>query len=461
MDAERLLGDLGLFYDSCYKALICCDEKCQRAISVERGRPNEHLRNVHKFSSEARRNLSQILHQLDLYDPNSIEPLADGSAAHPHLRIYNGYRCSRCDMRTRGEQEARKHRSCLARGVDAGPIDTGSPARRMKPVYLQIWNPSRNHRYWVVQHNGSTTPPSRAMLRTRRYIAAVQQRELERAPRSCSDDNERDGGNNIASSHYRFNEPRESPLAIPNLKLSFAEESPWIARTGWEEMFHGKDRQLLAALIMMPRRERVSYPSPPLSSPPSSSVTSLSLPSPLVMARRGVCGLEDDLVSSAEDEQKIAMITRLVDPMMERCGETIRNTSRNILCWLKSVKLTWPTQEPFTLVRTPSSAQGYRLVHKKLLAFVFRVYRLGRRDQKRLIGVKLGDEVTRFLDAIWHSQYWHSPGDVTGVSENDIQAELNLTLGLDDDILGDMAGDSDEQSDKDAESSDDDAGRMY
>ena len=236
------------------------------------------------------------------------------------------------------------------------------------------------------------------MLRTRRYIAAVQQRELERAPGPRSDDNERDGENDIASNHHRFNGPRESPLAMPNLRLSFAEESPWIARTGWEEMFHGRDRQLLAALIAMPRRERVPYPSPPLSSPPPSSAALLSLPLPLVMARRGVCGLEDDLVSSAEDEQKIAMITRLVDPIMERCEETIRNTSRNILCWLKSVKLTWPTQEPFMLVRMPNSAYGYCLVHKKFLAFVCRAYRLGRRDQKWLIGPRFGDEVTRSLD---------------------------------------------------------------
>ena len=60
--------------------------------------------------------------------------------------------------------------------------------------------------------------------------------------------------------------------------------------------------------------------------------------------------------------------------MMERCEETIRNTSRNILCWLKCIKLTSPTQEPFMLVRMSSSAQGYRLVHKKLLAFVCRAY---------------------------------------------------------------------------------------
>ena len=226
-------------------------------------------------------------------------------------------------------------------------------------------------------------------------------------------------------------------------------------------MFHGKDRQLLAALITMPRRERVSYLSPPLSSPPPSSAASLSLPSPLVLARRGVCGLQDDLISSAEDEQKIAAITKLLDPMMERCEEKIRNTSRNLLCWLKSVKLTWPTQEPFMLVRMPSSAYGYRLVHKKLLAFVCRAYRLGKRDQKRLIGLRLGDEVTRFLDAIWHSQFWHRPGGVTGVSENDTKAQCDFTAGSDDDIRGDMASDSDQENDEDAESSDDDAGGMH
>ena len=144
MGPECLLKELGLLYGSRYKALICCDVKCQRAISIERGRPNEHLRTVHKLPAEARRSLSQILDQLDLYDPKLITPLTDGSSARPYLRIYNGYRCSRCDMRTRDEQEARKHRRCLERSVDASPINPSSRAKRMDPVYLQLWNPSRN-----------------------------------------------------------------------------------------------------------------------------------------------------------------------------------------------------------------------------------------------------------------------------------------------------------------------------
>lgn len=473
MDPERLLRELGLFYDSSYKALICCDEKCQRAISIERGRPTDHLRTMHKLPAEARQNLSQVLDQLDVYDPKLITPLTDGSPAHPYLRIYNGYRCSRCDKRTRDEQEARKHRRCLALSVDSSPATLGNKIMRMEPVYLQIWNSSRSQRYWIVQHNGSTTPPSRAMLRTRRHIAAVQQRELERTQRptrddNARDDNARDDNDNTNPSHHCVPGPRELRLAMPNLKLSFAEESPWVARTGWEEMFHGKDRQLLAALITMPRRESVSYPSPPLSSSPSLA-SSLSLPSPLVMARRGVCGLERDLISSAEDELKIAAIAKLVDQMMERCEETIRSTSRNILCWLKSVKLTSPTQEPFMLVRMSRSAQGYRLVHKKLLAFVCRVYRLDKWGQKRLIGLRLGDEVMRFLDAIWHSQYWHNAAGVAGASENYIEAELDLTLGSEDGILGDMTNVSEEDSDEDSdeecveydESGDDDASRRH
>jgi hypothetical protein len=55
-----------------------------------------------------------------------------------------------------------------------------------------------------------------------------------------------------------------------------------------------------------------------------------------VIGRRGENDLDEDLVSPLEDEQKIATFLKLVDGMMDRCEETARKTSRNVLCWLRS-----------------------------------------------------------------------------------------------------------------------------
>lgn len=77
MDAESVLNALNLFYDSRHKALIRYDEKCQRAISVELGRPTDHLRAIHNIPLGARQSLSQLLDQLDLYEPHLINRASD------------------------------------------------------------------------------------------------------------------------------------------------------------------------------------------------------------------------------------------------------------------------------------------------------------------------------------------------------------------------------------------------
>ncbi|KAJ3499435.1 hypothetical protein NLG97_g323 [Lecanicillium saksenae] len=126
--------------------------------------------------------------------------------------------------------------------------------------------------------------------------------------------------------------------------LAFGEQRPWIERTGWDVMFRGRDRNILLKIIALPW----SHGTQP----------------PLPLADRGTPGFEDGLVSAAEDKAKIAQLLALVNPMMERCDETVRRTSRNLRYWLKSVRPNTSSPEPFNLVRLPSndgvSAQGSR-----------------------------------------------------------------------------------------------------
>ncbi|KJK73483.1 hypothetical protein H634G_11276 [Metarhizium anisopliae BRIP 53293] len=170
------------------------------------------------------------------------------------------------------------------------------------------------------------------------------------------------------------------------LSLSFAEQRPWLERTGWEETFRKKSRHLLAALVSVPRYGPDAKP--------------------YLLLRKGVDGLEEDLVSPASDELRIAQILRLFDPMMDRCEETAKKTSRNVLCWLKSVRLQSSYPKPFTLVRQPSSTRKYRVTFKKALAFVFRIYRLDPSIVRKTIDVQLRKRTLVLLDRIWHDDYW-------------------------------------------------------
>lgn len=175
--------------------------------------------------------------------------------------------------------------------------------------------------------------------------------------------------------------------ADPNTRiLSFAEQSPWLERAGWEAMLKGRDRELLSAMIEMPR---------PQTGQPH-----------VLFCGHADCP-ENSVVSTLEDERRIAAIMNLVDPMMDRCEQTARSTSRNILCWVRSVKPLSSSPEPFQLVRQPSTTKKYRYLHKRLLAFVLRTYRLDPVVRQRLTGIRLSTKYLRLLDSLWQNRYWN------------------------------------------------------
>lgn len=130
-------------------------------------------------------------------------------------------------------------------------------------------------------------------------------------------------------------------------------ESSACRYNGLAEMFWGQDRNILLKMISLPL-QRAMEPS-------------------LLLAGGGTLGFKDGLASTAEDETKIAQSLALVNLMTERCDETVRTTSRNLRCWLKSVRPNASLPVPFNLVRLSSSTQKYRLHQRKLLAFVLQL----------------------------------------------------------------------------------------
>lgn len=124
---------------------------------------------------------------------------------------------------------------------------------------------------------------------------------------------------------------------MANSSLAFGEQRFRIERTGWDVMFRGQDRNILLNIIPLPW-QRDMQPS-------------------LQLAGGGTSGFEGGLVSTAEDETKIAQLLALVNPMMDPCDETARRTGRDLQCWLKRVRPNASSPEPFILIRLPSSTQ--------------------------------------------------------------------------------------------------------
>jgi hypothetical protein len=365
MDLFEYLERLNLFADLSTPALICCHEKCKRAISVGRGRPTSHLAD-HGIPLSERAELTKLLNAIDLENPDKLIALEDGSLAIPQLRLYNGYICRKCNTRTIDLQLIKKHNPLYGKGsCPEQGIDSNTPSgSHIEYVYLQTWAPIHNRRYWIVEHNGTTIRPASGQP-AQDHIESVQKREIERS-RRLGDSN--------------------------NHMLCFAQQSPWLERTGWEGMLRGRDRAVLSAMIEVPRQQGDQ---------------------PHVLLRRDPDCQEDDVVSTSEDERKIAAILNLVNPMMDRCEQTARSTSRNILCWIRSVKPLSPSLEPFQLLRQPDSTRKYRYLHRRLLAFVLRAYRLDPDVRRRLTKIHISTKILRLLDSLWQKKYWDSNGQQT------------------------------------------------
>ncbi|PCD25955.1 hypothetical protein AU210_012389 [Fusarium oxysporum f. sp. radicis-cucumerinum] len=120
--------------------------------------------------------------------------------------------------------------------------------------------------------------------------------------------------------------------------LRFEEQTPWIERTGWDKTYHGRSRDVLAALA---------------------AVSSSRGAGPHLLGRQGTNGLHEGIFSTMEDERTIAAVLEALDALLDRCEEPAHETSRSILCWLRIVRRVLHelyTQIVLTPYRTSSQA---------------------------------------------------------------------------------------------------------
>lgn len=118
---------------------------------------------------------------------------------------------------------------------------------------------------------------------------------------------------------------------------TFSETDAWIRRTGWPTIYPAAHRRLLLDM----------------SRPPN--------------ARHG----------HGENEHKPSCLMDALDDMFDRCEQTIRHSSRFILCWLRSFDHDRCSRAPFSLVAKKASVASYRRIWKRCLAFVVRRWLLG------------------------------------------------------------------------------------
>lgn len=81
-ELRQRLTSLGLVLDREEKVIICM--KCQYALKPSDA-VSKHLGDKHEISAKARHGLNAFVKQLQLPDPNKLEPRPDGCEPHPNL----------------------------------------------------------------------------------------------------------------------------------------------------------------------------------------------------------------------------------------------------------------------------------------------------------------------------------------------------------------------------------------
>src|SRR5690349_12399183 len=105
----ELLRSLGLVIGEPERVLICTHESCGYALQVRDKRVSRHLCEKHKTPKALRRGLDRIIASLDLCDPRSVDPRANGSAPHPLLQVSTGFACRRCGNLTTSSKLHQQH----------------------------------------------------------------------------------------------------------------------------------------------------------------------------------------------------------------------------------------------------------------------------------------------------------------------------------------------------------------
>ncbi|KAH6954076.1 hypothetical protein BKA56DRAFT_707193, partial [Ilyonectria sp. MPI-CAGE-AT-0026] len=227
-------------------------------------------------------------------------------------------------------------------------------------------------RYWIVEYGGSTIRPVGGK-EVHDHLKGVFERERGRQK----------GLVEVALTNG--NGTNRGPQTT-----TFTDLKPWLERTGWEQTFHGIDRELL--------RNLTTAPSP--------ATLRRGLISKGDRDRSGHVRSDEHTISSADDERKIAALIAAVDVVMDRCEQTARTTSRSLLCWLRSVRPHSCYAKPFTFVGKAASRRKYIRLLKRFVAMVFRAYRLPADIRQRRAGIRFKKPQLRLISALWNHEIW-------------------------------------------------------
>ncbi|KNB04586.1 hypothetical protein FOXG_06642 [Fusarium oxysporum f. sp. lycopersici 4287] len=372
-----------------YQLIVC--ELC--GFATLPNEVNTHLRTKHNnISLECRHRLVEQVKAIpDLLQDQSklrlprIPIEAIPCLATPRL---DGLKCRKCGHIFRQAQKMRLH--CTEEHLWKNPRGRGRPISGLEPsaelpwiegVACQRFFPSREGSRWfeVLRETGKSKKGAR-LAKSSRPDLSKDVRSLNCEARThLSDVLERE------ENYFRqMNQPRMSAKDLGSDAL--ASTGLWQERTQWRVIFQNTRRDILRAMTRLPDRH--------------------SLMSDYVMGQ-GCRQGDPDIRSSYVDEQKLSCTVRALDLVIDRCENTVRYTSRTLLCWLLSLKLHVYREAPFRLVAEKSSETKYRVLEKRFLTFVIRLHRMSNALQGEVANVRFNPVLSATVERLWSHKIWN------------------------------------------------------
>jgi len=409
-DQLARLASLGLHRNEPEPVIICCN--CKYAVRSNGSRVSTHLREKHGVSAIARRGLGLFLDSLKLAHPDKLELRQDGSSAHPHLAVFEGFGCKLCGFRSKGIRIILQRHLAKEHGMNRNTNNERYWSDYVEEgLKLQSWTPHGQRGYWTVRDNLTTSQPeSRAPSISGVYhsgdwtpqeVSIEQQRRFDELHLL---EEERIRTNAVLNHRYSQNDIQELDSAL---------QRPFVKRTRWVELSR---RDILVRLGQSPAKD--------------------------------ICAFQlgtfhgEALTSSCDDERKLAQMSHALDLFFSRCEETVKYTDFSILRWLQSHRLYQPYGKPFELVTRTASARKYYMLWKRLVFFCFRFWRLGGVRSEALFQRRLSAHQEAQLRKVWYHPTAFSVLEPVAAVDQDLCNE-KLGCAVDDDCLSDHGLSSD------------------
>ncbi|KAL5603371.1 hypothetical protein FOVSG1_006121 [Fusarium oxysporum f. sp. vasinfectum] len=360
MSDNAVHSQLKLFIGVHARVLICSHDTCRVALSPSPAQVSEHLRKKHNIAAAERCLVTDLLKTRisPLQSPSEAPIRQDGSAVDPNLHLVHGFTCKFYTERTGSSQLMSRH---ITLAHEKQRLQLGVRRKAMyEPVFLQVWTKSPSGgRYRIVEYRGVLARPIGGKD-AYDHLQGVFERERRLQQGS-------------SAGQAAVGRDRGSDASAKMPTPTFTDLRPWLERTGWEQTYKSFDRDLLQNLTIVPSA--------------SSSCRGLVLGGG-ARSRITHTLLGEDLISSADDERKIAAILVAVDRVMDRCEQTAQTTSRGLLCWLPSVRPHGCYARPFTFVSKAASRTKYIRLLKRFVVTVFRAYCLPTNICRRSVGIR-------------------------------------------------------------------------